>query len=147
MIEDSSTYWVFTCSVDHPHPHAPPSRGRKVLVITRIAPPLSQIPSLSRGREGTKGRGKVDIEKIDGKEHRQGTRQGIIIALTLTLHTCTGKNRCAPAIARHLRLCYRSRQDFTYGQVRFDLSEPVRSHIWRVLARFSSTQVCNVRVG
>ena len=29
-------------------------------------------------------------------------------------------------------------QDLTYGEVRFVLTEPVRSHIWRTLARFSS---------
>jgi len=43
------------------------------------------------------------------------------------LHTYTGKNRCARAIARHLRPC--SEQDFTYGYVRLDLSESVLSHI------------------
>jgi hypothetical protein len=43
------------------------------------------------------------------------------------LHIYTGKNRRARTIARHLRLC--SEQYFTYGQVRLDLSEPVRSHI------------------
>ena len=31
-------------------------------------------------------------------------------------------------------------QDSTYGQVRLDLSKPVRSHMWRTLARFSSTR-------
>jgi hypothetical protein len=43
------------------------------------------------------------------------------------LHTYTGKNRCARAIVRPLagRLC--SEQDFTYSQVRLDLSKPVRS--------------------
>ncbi|MEE8620766.1 MAG: hypothetical protein V3T37_01810, partial [Syntrophobacteria bacterium] len=42
--------------------------------------------------------------------------------------------------------CARLRQAFTYGKVRLDLSEPVRSHIWRTLARFFLAQVCNVRV-
>jgi hypothetical protein len=37
-------------------------------------------------------------------------------------------------------------QDFTYGEVRLDLPETARGHIWRTLARFSSAQVCNVRV-
>jgi len=43
------------------------------------------------------------------------------------LHTYTGKKCCARAIFPPLagRLC--SEQDFTYGQVRLDLSEPVRS--------------------
>jgi len=27
-----------------------------------------------------------------------------------------------------------------------NLSEPVRSHIWHALVRFSSTQLCNVRL-
>jgi hypothetical protein len=35
--------------------------------------------------------------------------------------------------------CARLGQDFTYGQVRLDLSKPVRSQICRTLARFSST--------
>ena len=60
------------------------------------------------------------------------------------LHTYTGKNRCAHAIGHHLRLC--SEQDITYGQVRLNLSEPVRSHIWRTLACLSSTYVFNIRV-
>ena len=63
---------------------------------------------------------------------------------TLTLHTQTGKNRCAHVIARHLRAC--SEQDLTYGQVLFILSQPARAHIWRTLTRFSSAWVCNVRV-
>jgi hypothetical protein len=37
-------------------------------------------------------------------------------------------------------------QDFTYGEVRLDLPETARGHIWRTLARFSSAQICNVRV-
>ena len=37
-------------------------------------------------------------------------------------------------------------QDFTYGEVRLDLPETARGHIYRTLARFSSVQVCNVRV-
>ena len=41
------------------------------------------------------------------------------------LRTYTGKNRCARAIARHLRLC--SEHDFTY--LSLDLPEPVRSRI------------------
>ena len=45
-------------------------------------------------------------------------------------------------------VCARARlgQDLTYGEVRFDLSETARGHIWHTLARFSSAQVCNVRV-
>ena len=45
-------------------------------------------------------------------------------------------------------ICGRARlgQDLTYGEVRFDLSEAVRDHIWSTLTRFSSAQVCNVRV-
>ena len=43
------------------------------------------------------------------------------------LHIYTGKNRCARAIVPPLagRLC--SEQDFTYGQVRLNLSESLRS--------------------
>ena len=37
-------------------------------------------------------------------------------------------------------------QDLTYGQVRFVLPQTARGHIWCTLARFSSAQVCNVRV-
>ena len=63
------------------------------------------------------------------------------------LHTYTGKNRCArdstpsaAALGRELGPNgARPGQDFTYGQVRLDLSEPVCSHVWRTLARFSST--------
>ena len=37
-------------------------------------------------------------------------------------------------------------QDLTYGEVRFDLPETVRGHIWRTLARFSSAHSCSLRV-
>jgi hypothetical protein len=39
-------------------------------------------------------------------------------------------------------------QELTYGEVRFDLAETVRSPptAERTLTRFSSVQVCNVRV-
>jgi hypothetical protein len=36
--------------------------------------------------------------------------------------------------------------DLTFKSLRLDLSEPVRSHIWRILARFSWLWVCNIRV-
>ena len=51
-------------------------------------------------------------------------------------------------LASEHAICDRARfgQDITYGEVRFDLTETVRSHIWRTLTRFSSVQVCNVRV-
>jgi len=64
--------------------------------------------------------------------------------LTLMLHTYIGEYCCARATASHLRLF--EKQDFMYGQVQLDLSEPVCSHIRHALARFSSTQVCNIRV-
>ena len=45
-------------------------------------------------------------------------------------------------------ICDRARlgQDLTYGEVRFDLAETVRSRIYRTLTRFSSAQAYNVRV-
>ena len=63
---------------------------------------------------------------------------------TLTLHTKTGKNRCARVIVSHLRVC--SEQDLTYGQVLLILSQAARAHNWHTLTRFSSAWVCNVRV-
>jgi len=60
------------------------------------------------------------------------------------IHAYTGKNRCAGAIAPYLRVW--EKQDFTYRQVRLDLTESVCSHNWQALARFSSVKICNIRV-
>ncbi|MDH3555994.1 MAG: hypothetical protein OES18_09120, partial [Deltaproteobacteria bacterium] len=71
-------------------------------------------------------------------EHKReiaGERKQTGAKLTLTLHTQTGKSRCARVIERHLRAC--SEQDLTYGQVLFILSQTARTHTWRALTRFS----------
>ena len=61
------------------------------------------------------------------------TRFSSAVVLTLTLHTYTGKNRCAPAIERHLRLC--EEQDFTYGRTCPRLRAATSGALLRVFPR------------
>jgi hypothetical protein len=64
--------------------------------------------------------------------------------LTLTLHTQTGKNRCARVIVCHLRACLE--QDLTYGEVLFIPSpslHPLPPSLFRRAERDISEKIYN----